>query len=167
MSQMSQYCKNCGRHQNQHSTPFEHATLGQDCREGFAPQRLDPAPRPADLEVKPVCSTCSDTHKMSLEEREVMCTSCPTPCQKCRSNGTGAYCSSTPCSCTCHSASVLPPITVLLDSHRTITVEALARCLQFHAQHLTEVQSQRIALDLYQDGVEFNDLNTLKKWSPR
>ena len=30
-------CANCGRHENQHSVPFEYATLGRDCREGFQP----------------------------------------------------------------------------------------------------------------------------------
>jgi chromosome segregation ATPase len=49
-----------------------------------------------------VCSTCNDTHLMSLGDDEVMCTRCPRPCQKCRAGGNGAYCSTTPCACDCH-----------------------------------------------------------------
>ena len=53
------------------------------------------------------CERCGDTHVMTLhreghEDREVMCTSCPTPCQKCRQGGTGPYCETTPCGCECH-----------------------------------------------------------------
>ena len=50
----------------------------------------------------PVCKTCNDTHTMMLDERQVMCTRCPTPCQKCRQGGMGPYCENTPCSCECH-----------------------------------------------------------------
>lgn len=32
----------------------------------------------------------------------VMCTRCPTPCQKCRAGGNGPYCENTPCVCVCH-----------------------------------------------------------------
>lgn len=58
---------------------------------------------------KPICSVCNDTHLMDFFHgnhdefsRKVMCTSCPTPCDKCRSNGYGPYCTETPCSCECH-----------------------------------------------------------------
>lgn len=51
---------------------------------------------------QPVCSTCNDTHMMPLGERSVPCTRCPSPCQKCRVGGIGAYCEKTPCPCTCH-----------------------------------------------------------------
>ncbi len=50
----------------------------------------------------PVCTTCSDTHRMWLgeeDDRMVMCTHCPTPCQRC---GNGPYCETTPCPCKCH-----------------------------------------------------------------
>ena len=53
----------------------------------------------------PVCSTCGDTHMMPFGEnrREVMCTHCPVPCDKCiRPFGRGPYCETTPCSCACH-----------------------------------------------------------------
>lgn len=55
----------------------------------------------------PICSTCGDTHMMTLhsdvgDEREVMCTRCPTPCQECRAGGNGPFCGSTPCDCPCH-----------------------------------------------------------------
>lgn len=49
-----------------------------------------------------ICNTCNDTHRMSLEYGEVMCTHCPTPCQNCRYDGVGAYCTETPCGCNCH-----------------------------------------------------------------
>jgi hypothetical protein len=52
--------------------------------------------------TKPVCITCSDTHRMTLGEREVMCTRCPRPCQQCRRFGYGPYCEVTPCACGCH-----------------------------------------------------------------
>ena len=56
---------------------------------------------------KPVCATCNDTHLMTQaregdNDRTVMCTACPTPCQKCRKDGRGAYCARTPCRCACH-----------------------------------------------------------------
>ena len=56
------------------------------------------APEPP---VRPVCSRCEDTHRVwsSAREQYEMCTSCPTPCQECRS---GAYCQKTPCACGCH-----------------------------------------------------------------
>lgn len=61
---------------------------------------LPPAP------AKPVCSTCCDTHRMTLhegeDEREVMCTRCPVPCERCRSKPQGPYCAATPCPCECH-----------------------------------------------------------------
>ena len=49
-----------------------------------------------------VCSTCNDTHAMTLDGAIVMCTRCPVPCQKCREGGTGPYCAITPCPCSCH-----------------------------------------------------------------
>ena len=49
-----------------------------------------------------ICSTCNDTHVMSLGDSQVMCTSCPAPCQECRAGGTGPFCAQTPCSCACH-----------------------------------------------------------------
>jgi hypothetical protein len=56
---------------------------------------------------KPICSTCNDTHRMTLqrdghEDQVVMCTFCPVPCQKCRENGNGPFCGTTPCACDCH-----------------------------------------------------------------
>jgi len=65
---------------------------------GFAPME----PPMAD----PVCSTCNDTHRMTLGDSEVMCTHCPTPCDSCRSRGPGQaggpYCATKPCACACH-----------------------------------------------------------------
>jgi hypothetical protein len=58
-----------------------------------------------------VCDTCNDTHTMPLHDssgnvRDVMCTRCPTPCEKCRGRtpggGGGPYCAKTPCACACH-----------------------------------------------------------------
>lgn len=56
---------------------------------------------------KPVCSTCNDTHQMTIHgegevDRVVMCTQCPVPCQRCRAGGNGPYCEKTPCDCACH-----------------------------------------------------------------
>lgn len=47
----------------------------------------------------PTCSTCNDTHVMPLGDREVMCTRCPRPCERC---GNGPFCATTPCGCSCH-----------------------------------------------------------------
>jgi hypothetical protein len=53
-----------------------------------------------------VCATCNDTHMMLLDDREVMCTRCPRPCERCRSRGPGLaggpYCAAIPCGCSCH-----------------------------------------------------------------
>ncbi len=54
-----------------------------------------PAPKPV------VCSTCNDSHVMTLPRGDVMCTRCPVPCVRCR-GGFTAYCAETPCSCACH-----------------------------------------------------------------
>lgn len=55
--------------------------------------------------TKVVCTQCNDTHRMTLhddddEERLVMCTRCPSPCDKCGQGG--PYCVKTPCPCDCH-----------------------------------------------------------------
>lgn len=63
------------------------------------------APPAAPARENPVCTTCSDTHRMVLAdengEHVVMCTRCPTPCLDCRGRD-GAYCATTPCACACH-----------------------------------------------------------------
>jgi len=46
------------------------------------------------------CSTCKDTHQMSVGERDVMCTRCPSPCMAC--GDAGPFCTKTPCPCPCH-----------------------------------------------------------------
>ena len=48
-----------------------------------------------------VCARCNDTHLMWLDDRQVPCTSCPTPCDKCRIDY-AAFCERTPCPCVCH-----------------------------------------------------------------
>lgn len=65
--------------------------------------KAPPATPPSET-VTPVCSTCRDTHWMSRSggKDNVMCTHCPTPCQRCRAGGNGPYCEHTPCSCDCH-----------------------------------------------------------------
>ena len=50
----------------------------------------------------PTCKTCNDTHEMPLDDRMVMCTRCPVPCQSCRAGGNGPFCETTPCVCACH-----------------------------------------------------------------
>lgn len=52
--------------------------------------------------IDPVCRICNDTHVMHFDDSSVMCTHCPTPCQKCRKGGNGPYCEKTPCDCECH-----------------------------------------------------------------
>jgi len=52
--------------------------------------------------ARAVCATCLDTHTMTLRDRQVPCTFCPTPCEACRAGGNGAYCAKTPCACDCH-----------------------------------------------------------------
>lgn len=74
------------------------------------------------------CKVCRDTHTMTLredghEDREVMCTHCPTPCQKCRSGGNGPYCTSTPCECTCH---IIPELTKNVLVKRTQVMDVSA-----------------------------------------
>ena len=66
------------------------------CADALGLKRMDEEP------AKPVCARCNDTHAMSLDDREVMCTACPLPCDKCRLNGRGPYCAQTPCTCDCH-----------------------------------------------------------------
>ncbi len=66
----------------------------------------DAGPSLEDLEATgpstaPICSACNDTHRMKSRP-EWACTSCPSPCQKCRQGGTGAFCEKTPCACACH-----------------------------------------------------------------
>jgi len=43
----------------------------------------------------PICKTCNDTHRMYLGEeddsREVMCTHCPSPCEKCGGKPLGPF----------------------------------------------------------------------------
>ena len=53
-------------------------------------------------QVAPTCERCDDTHRMELGGAIVSCTACPVPCQECRAGGVGAFCESTPCSCSCH-----------------------------------------------------------------
>lgn len=54
-----------------------------------------------------VCNKCNDTHRVWNSEREyeVWCQYCPVPCDSCRTDGRGAYCQNTPCSCACHNKS--------------------------------------------------------------
>jgi len=57
---------------------------------------------PVDITIEPVCEKCNDTHMMSWQDHDdVMCTFCPTPCEKCRGN-LSAYCAGEPCPCVCH-----------------------------------------------------------------
>lgn len=61
---------------------------------------LAATPAPAAATPPPVCSTCNDTHRMTVG---VPCTRCPVPCERCRSGPPpGPFCATTPCSCSCH-----------------------------------------------------------------
>lgn len=58
---------------------------------------------PVGITIDPVCEKCDDTHRMTWQDSDdVPCTFCPTPCQKCRKDGIGPYCTDAPCSCVCH-----------------------------------------------------------------
>lgn len=51
------------------------------------------------------CSGCGDTHRVDVDDRTVLCTRCPLPCEGCRDRAggnPGAYCASAPCACPCH-----------------------------------------------------------------
>lgn len=48
-----------------------------------------------------VCWVCQDSHRMSLQDRLVPCTRCPSPCQDCRER-LSAYCEMAQCECCCH-----------------------------------------------------------------
>ncbi|MGN6107087.1 MAG: hypothetical protein ACTHU0_18415 [Kofleriaceae bacterium] len=61
------------------------------------------AEQKAEQKAALVCSTCNDSHIMPLGESTAPCTRCPIPCTACTSRG-GAYCTTTPCGCRCHSA---------------------------------------------------------------
>jgi hypothetical protein len=76
---------------------------------GFAPRSPAVQPeQPPPTAPAPTCSTCDDTHAMSLGDRVVPCTRCPTPCRACQ--GIGAYCALNPCPCSCHAAAgSVPP----------------------------------------------------------
>lgn len=78
--------------------------------------------------TKVVCGLCNDTHEVfsAQLEREVMCTSCPTPCRKCANHeGRGAYCSKTPCDCDCGHHGFYSrgnsPIPVVAEPHKRMT----------------------------------------------
>lgn len=80
----------------------------EDPAEGLEPAagRVDSLERTAPV-ARPVCYACKDTHARTIrrdgyEDQVFMCTSCPTPCQKCRAGGNGPFCETTPCSCECH-----------------------------------------------------------------
>lgn len=71
----------------------------------------------AKAKKKPVCDVCKDTHQMVRtkdcgDQYEVMCASCPVPCQECRQGGNGPYCETTPCACACHARDWRYPETV-------------------------------------------------------
>ena len=66
------------------------------------------------VEDEVTCTNCNDTHMVELdgEGRQVMCTRCPVPCDYCRKNGRGAYCTEVKCSCACHQTSGKSPARV-------------------------------------------------------
>ena len=68
-----------------------------------APPAPPAPPRVEAFEQSPVCSVCNDTHAMPNRNNDGVwyCTSCPTPCEKCR-EPRGAYCAVLRCECECH-----------------------------------------------------------------
>lgn len=98
------YCEVCGLTMKARDELECSVTDGDLC----VPKRREKAPAQA-ASKKPtvVCSTCKDTHRMTLhldngDEQTVMCTRCPRPCQECRAGGNGPFCEVTPCACPCH-----------------------------------------------------------------
>lgn len=89
----------------------EGSVLGEGLAEALSPGgRLAESAPPAVVRV-PVCANCNDTHRVPAPDGQGgpfgdgmwMCTSCPTPCRVCAaSEGRGAFCARTPCSCGCH-----------------------------------------------------------------
>jgi hypothetical protein len=76
------------------------ADVGRSCRHDPECRIWARCERRGEGPERPVCKTCGDTHTMRLgEDREVPCTRCPVPCERCRS---GAYCATAPCACECH-----------------------------------------------------------------
>lgn len=123
----------------------------------------------------PVCWTCNDTHVMELhsyggDSREVMCTRCPTPCQKCRAGGVGAFCEHTPCSCDCHGPSRQPgspgvdldELDRLLATHRTSTdadavTDAVVRLTRALPRMLAELRTLRARVGELEAGLELTE----------
>jgi hypothetical protein len=63
-----------------------------------APAVREPTP-------EPICGVCMDTHQIPnrTDDGTWACTSCPSPCRSCASDGgRGAFCATTPCACECH-----------------------------------------------------------------
>lgn len=103
--------------------PSEAATMGEQSeankalvREARAIGRSLSRPAPGEESTRigaatadgVACKTCNDTHRMPLGDREVMCSFCPRPCEKCRTDGVGPYCETTPCPCDCHHVCAAP-----------------------------------------------------------
>lgn len=90
----------------------------------------------------PVCTTCNDTHVMTLGEGTALCTRCPTPCEACRSRGPGRaggpYCATTPCACPCHAFNHHANCAVVRAARR---VDARCSCEQARAIARSNVTS--------------------------
>lgn len=96
--------------------PLQPATPGLDAWMRCAQQQLQPINnrvgpgfgKPLDptylRTMALVCRRCGDTHTAfnAHTGRTMMCTACPVPCDKCRKDGNGPYCATTPCTCDCH-----------------------------------------------------------------
>ncbi len=128
-----------------------------------------------------VCSTCSDTHSMSLGDRTVLCTHCPTPCQSCREGGNGAFCATTPCACDCHqtarhrahAADCLAQITAAVaelgaDVAVTGVFAFVGRDhITVSIQVATEDDARRLALALALDPPTFKVGGQFERWESR
>lgn len=99
-----------------------------------APRALEPD-EDDEPSREPTCSTCNDTHWMSLTAfgQQVPCSQCPLPCKKC-GNLTG-FCRETPCSCDCHPRAAPTPETAgearpeSLTTKRIVDLTTTARML--------------------------------------